>query len=57
MNKKLISTLSVLALLIIILVAGGIYIFVVQRGDISERQEKLAELNKNCRKLASQKYR
>jgi len=47
MNKKLISTLSVLALLIIILVAGGIYIFVVQRGDISERQEKLAELNKN----------
>jgi len=47
MNKKLISTLSVLALLIIILVAGGIYIFVLQRGDLSERQEKLAELNKN----------
>ena len=47
MNKKLISTLSVLALLIIILVAGGIYLFVVQRGDLSERQEKLAELNKN----------
>jgi hypothetical protein len=47
MNKKLISTLSVLALLIIILVAGGIYIFVIQRGDISERQEKLDELNKN----------
>jgi len=47
MNKKLISTLSVLALLIIILVAGGIYIFVVQRGDLSESQDKLAELNKN----------
>jgi uncharacterized protein HemX len=47
MNKKLISTLSVLALLIIILVAGGIYIFVLQKGDLSERQEKLAELNKN----------
>jgi len=47
MNKKLISTLSVLALLIIILVAGGIYIFVVQQGDLSERQDKLAELNKN----------
>jgi hypothetical protein len=47
MNKKLISTLSVLALLIIILVAGGIYLFVVQRGDLSERQEKVAELNKN----------
>jgi hypothetical protein len=37
----------VLALLIIILVAGGIYIFVVQRGDLSESQDKLAELNKN----------
>lgn len=47
MNKKLISTLSVLALLIIILVAGGIYIFIVQRGNLSERQEKLDELNKN----------
>jgi len=47
MNKKLISTLSVLALLIIILVAGGIYIFVVQRGDLSEREDKLTELNKN----------
>jgi hypothetical protein len=47
MNKKLISTLSVLALLIIILVAGGIYIFVIQRGDLSESQDKLAELNKN----------
>ncbi|MCW8996273.1 MAG: hypothetical protein OQK77_10720, partial [Psychromonas sp.] len=47
MNKKLISTLSVLALLIIILVVGGIYLFVIQRGAISERQEKLDELNKN----------
>ena len=47
MNKKLISTLSVLALLIIIIAAGGIYILVIQKGDISERQEKLAELNKN----------
>lgn len=47
MNKKLISTLSVLALLIIILVAGGIYIFVIQKGDVSERQGKLDELNKN----------
>ena len=47
MNKKLISTLSVLALLIIILVAGGIYLFVIQRGDITERQEKLDELSKN----------
>ena len=47
MNKKLISTLSVLALLIIVLVAGGIYIFIIQKGKLSERQDKLEELNKN----------
>jgi hypothetical protein len=47
MNKKLISTLSVLALLIIVLVAGGIYIFVIQKAAITERREKLEELNKN----------
>ena len=47
MNKKLISTLSVLALLIIVLVAGGIYLFVIQKAAVTERQEKLEELNKN----------
>ncbi len=47
MNKKLRSTLGLLALLIIILLIGGIYIFVFQRGSISERQEKLDELNAN----------
>jgi hypothetical protein len=47
MNKKLRSTLSVLALLIIILVAGGIYIYIFQRGALSERQEKLDELKAN----------
>ncbi len=47
MNKKLRSTLGLLALLIIILVVGGIYLFVFQSGGISERQEKLDELNAN----------
>ena len=47
MNKKIRSTLGLLALLIIILLIGGIYIFVFQRGSISERQEKLDELNAN----------
>jgi len=47
MNKKLRSTLGLVALLIIILVIGGIYLFVFQRGAINERQEKLAELNAN----------
>lgn len=47
MNKKLRSTLGLLALLIIILVIGGIYLFAFQRSAINERQEKLAELNAN----------
>jgi len=47
MNKKIRSTLGLLALLIIILIIGGVYIFVFQRGSISERQEKLDELNAN----------
>jgi len=45
MNKKLRSTLSLIALLLLILVIGGIYIFVIQGGKVSEREEKLSELN------------
>lgn len=47
MNKKLRSTLSLVALLLLILIIGGIYIFVIQGGRISDREEKLSELNKN----------
>jgi len=47
MNKKLRSTLGLLALLLIIVLIGGIYIFIFQRGDISEKKDKLEELNAN----------
>lgn len=47
MNKKIRSTLGLLALLLLISLVGGIYIFVFQRGSVSERQEKLDELNAN----------
>lgn len=47
MNNKLRSTLGLVALLIIIMVIGGIYLFAFQRGEINERQEKLTELNAN----------
>jgi hypothetical protein len=47
MNKKIRSTLGLLGLLLLILIAGGIYIFVFQQGSISEREEKLEELNAN----------
>lgn len=45
MNKKLKSTLGLVALLVILLVAGGIYIFLVQRGKLNEKKAKLTELN------------
>ncbi len=48
MNKKLRSTLSLVALLLLILIIGGIYIFFIQGGKISDREEKLGELNKNA---------
>ena len=47
MNKKIRSTLGLLGLLLLILIAGGIYIFVFQQGSISEKEEKLEELNAN----------
>ncbi len=47
MNKKIRSTLGLLGLLLLILIAGGIYIFVFQQGSISDKEEKLEELRAN----------
>jgi hypothetical protein len=47
MNKKFRSTVGLIALMVIILLVGGVYIFVFQRGSLSEREEKLKELNAN----------
>jgi hypothetical protein len=44
MNRKLKSTIGLLSLLLVIVLAGGIYIFVVQQGKLTERREKLEEL-------------
>lgn len=44
MNKKLRSTLVLLALLFIILIAGGAYLFFVQGKDLDKKREKLKEL-------------
>src|SRR5574338_176608 len=44
MNKKLRSTLVLLALLFIILIAGGAYLYFAQGKDLKEKQEKLKEL-------------
>ncbi|HLG32492.1 MAG TPA: hypothetical protein VI362_05595 [Ignavibacteriaceae bacterium] len=48
MNKKIRSTLGLVALLLLILIVGGVYIFVFQGKSISEKREKLDELNANA---------
>ena len=47
MNKKLRSTLSVLGLLLLIVIIGGGYIFIFQRSDLNDKNEKLNEMNAN----------
>ncbi len=44
MNKKLRSTLVLLALLLIILIAGGSYLYFVQGKDLNKKRDKLKEL-------------
>lgn len=44
MNKKLRSTLVLLALLLIILIAGGAYLYFYQGKDLDEKKAKLKEL-------------
>ena len=47
MNRKLKNSLGLLGLLILILIAGGVYIFIFQRGNIKEKNEKLKKLKIN----------
>ena len=45
MNRKLRNTLGLIGLMVIILLAGGIYIFVFQRGKLNEKKLKLRTLD------------
>lgn len=47
MNRKLQNTLALLGLLVFILIAGGAYILIFQRGELSAKEEKLRELKAN----------
>lgn len=47
MNRKLKNTLALVALLVIILIAGGSYILIFQRGELSAKEDKLRELKAN----------
>jgi len=44
MNKKLRSTLVLLAFLLVILIAGGAYLYFIQGKDLDEKRDKLEEL-------------
>lgn len=45
MNRKVKSTLGLVALLAFILIAGGIFVFVIQKGKVKSRTVKLNQLN------------
>ena len=47
MNRKVKNTLALVGLLIVILLAGGIFIFVIQGGKIKDYNKKLAKLKAN----------
>jgi len=47
MNRKLKNTFALVGLLIFILIAGGAYILIFQRGELSAKEEKLRELKAN----------
>ncbi|MGA7837347.1 MAG: hypothetical protein WB996_05230 [Ignavibacteriaceae bacterium] len=44
MNRKLKNTLGLVVLLILILIAGGYYLFVTQRGSLNEKKDELKKL-------------
>jgi hypothetical protein len=47
MNRKIKNTLALVGLLVLILIVGGVYILIFQRGDLSAKEEKLRELKAN----------
>jgi hypothetical protein len=47
MNRKLKNTLALVGLLIFIILAGGAYILIFQRGELSAKEDKLRELKAN----------
>jgi hypothetical protein len=47
MTRKLKNTLALIGLLLFILIAGGAYILIFQRGELSAKEDKLRELKAN----------
>jgi hypothetical protein len=47
MTRKLKNTIALVGLLLFIMIAGGAYILIFQRGELSAKEEKLRELKAN----------
>lgn len=47
MNRKIINTLALVAILLLIIIGGSIFSFVVQKGKIDEKTKELNSLNAN----------
>lgn len=47
MNRKIINTLALVAILLLIIIGGSIFSFVVQKGKIEEKTKELNSLNAN----------
>lgn len=48
MDRKLQSTIMLLVLLVIVIAAGGIYTYLIQKGEIEDKEKKLEEINVNA---------
>ena len=48
MDRKTKNTILLIVILVLIIIAGGIYTFVIQKGQISDREQKLKEINLNA---------
>jgi hypothetical protein len=55
MNRKIKSTLGLVALLVLILIVGGAYILIFQRGDLNEKRSKLEEMKAHAYNTADLK--
>ena len=48
MNRKIVSTLLLVSIILVILIAGGIYTFYIQAGDMEEKKKELDNLKINA---------
>ncbi|MGD8779691.1 MAG: hypothetical protein PVH88_12100 [Ignavibacteria bacterium] len=48
MDRKIKNTIILIVILVLIIIAGGVYTFVFQRGNIKEKKKQISDLNLNA---------